>query len=222
MKSTWLILLALAIVAVTASAEPNSWTDMGKKMAHDGWGDKGKPCCDGGAGLCDTPCGSQPCGEKCFEKCLEKCTIFERCDLCGKIFFCDGYCNHCGKECHCGEYCTKCGYNHDGNGIVDGVCDKCGEKCNCYEHCDQCLHSHLYDGCCDLCGMGCLYDKYCVEHCHDFCKPAAWKSPGKNYDTEKEYKEMKGDLYSAKAMTGKAVYSDKMPTDYYRTFPAAE
>jgi len=174
MNKATLILVAVGLLACAAAAQATS-TGFFRKQAIDkaDWG----KCGDGyikDPVFCTEICsGTKFCEHhgifKTPDGCMEQnclvCIVEERCDECGKTFYCDGICDGCGAPCAVYEYCPNCGAMYLTN-HADGICDKCGNGCYSIEKCSKCGYTHNYNGYCDECASRCHY----LRCCYDLCK----------------------------------------------------
>ncbi|NMC10798.1 MAG: hypothetical protein GYA39_07505 [Methanothrix sp.] len=172
MNKATLILVAVGLLACAAAAHATSPGDFSGIMAID----KADMCSDDHildpvfcTEVCSDTKGCEHYGRAnrfMEQKCLE-CIVEERCDECGKTFYCDGICNSCGAPCVVYEYCPNCGAMYITN-HADGICDKCGNGCYCIEKCSKCGHTHNYNGYCDECASRCHYLRCCYDLCEMF------------------------------------------------------
>jgi len=177
MNKATLILVAVGLLACAAAVQATSPADFCGKGAFDK-SDCGK-CSDGyiqDPVFCTEICSDTKCCEhhgifKTADGCMEQnclvCIVEERCDECGKTFYCDGICDGCGAPCAVYEYCPNCGAMYLTN-HADGICDKCGNGCYCIEKCSKCGYTHNYNGYCDECASRCHYLRCCYDLCEMF------------------------------------------------------
>jgi hypothetical protein len=157
MKKLFLLVLVMAVLACTASANSNFVTEPNKEKTMDNWYT---------SKYSDKKVDTQK--DKCFDKCYEKCSYFVKCDGCGEKHSCDSNCGKCGEKSKVQEYCPSCGAQYLCES-TDGRCDKCGMECYWLKSCDKCGNNQYYNGYCDKCGEKSHYDKCCYTFCDKYC-----------------------------------------------------
>jgi len=94
----------------------------------------------------------------------QECIVSEKCEVCQKVFYCDGICDNCKKPCLVYEYCPSCGAKYP-TPFADARCDLCGKDSYCMEKCEACEYNHYFNGYCDECASPCLYLRCCFNIC---------------------------------------------------------